>query len=187
MDRKALTNLERVTTVRLSINHLHDVLADLFARLVAITPVVGGAGTVLADVKVLGVVYILVRTGLDAVNDAGFEVDQNRSWYVSGIVALVVKDILAIAAFGRKVLEVPILVDPVLLAQLLPELAPNLVCVSLCSTSSYRGMGIFVCSEGGGARSDRMAWLLTAVAALAGLNCDNFSVKTIRGSFAMPS
>jgi hypothetical protein len=39
------------------------------SRLVSITPIVRRTSTVLADVKVLGVVDVFVWTGLDAVDD----------------------------------------------------------------------------------------------------------------------
>lgn len=53
------------------------------------------------------------------------EVDQDGSRNVSRVVTLVVKDILAVTALGRKVLKVPVLTDAVLLAKLLPELAAD--------------------------------------------------------------
>ena len=55
------------------------------------------------------------------------EVDQDGAWDVPGVVALVVKDIFAIAAFGCKVLEVAVLADSVFLAKLLPELTADFV------------------------------------------------------------
>jgi hypothetical protein len=54
-----------------------------------------------------------------------FEVDQDGSWDVACVVALVVEDIFAVAAFCGKVLEVPVLTDAVLLAKLLPELTAD--------------------------------------------------------------
>lgn len=53
------------------------------------------------------------------------QVDQDRARDISRVVALVVKHILAVPALGGKVLEVAILADSVLLAELLPELASN--------------------------------------------------------------
>jgi len=55
------------------------------------------------------------------------QIYQNCSWDVSRIVALVVEHVFSIAAFCRKVFEVAILVNAVLLAKLLPELATNAV------------------------------------------------------------
>jgi hypothetical protein len=95
------------------------------ARLVPVTPVVGRADAVRADVEVLRVVDVLVWAGLNAVDDAGFEIDQDRSGDIPRVVALVVEDILAVAALGCEVLEVAILVYAVLLAELLPELAAD--------------------------------------------------------------
>lgn len=143
--------LEGVAPVGLSVNHLHYVLAYGLAALVSVTPVVGGTHAILADVEVLGVVYVLVGAGLDAVEDLsklflahvsqlpqphhvvivvgnthpGLQVDQDRAGDVSGVVALVVEDVLAVTALGRKVLEVAILADAVFLAELLPELASD--------------------------------------------------------------
>lgn len=55
------------------------------------------------------------------------EVNQDGAWDVPRVVALVIKDIFAIAAFSCKVLEVAVLTDPVFLAKLLPELTANFV------------------------------------------------------------
>jgi hypothetical protein len=53
------------------------------------------------------------------------EVDEDGAWDVACVVALVVEDIFAVAALGREVLEVPVLADAVLLAELLPELTAD--------------------------------------------------------------
>ena len=95
------------------------------AGLVSITPVVAGTYAALSNEEVFRVVDVLVRAGLDAVDDAWLEVDQDGPGDVSGVVALVEEDVLAVAALARKVLEVAILVDAVFLAKLLPELAAN--------------------------------------------------------------
>lgn len=58
----------------------------------------------------------------------GLEIDEDCSGDVSSVVALIVEDIFAITAFSCKILEVPVLADSVLLAELLPELAANCVC-----------------------------------------------------------
>lgn len=60
--------LEGIAAVGLTVNHLHDVLADSLARLVAVAPVVGGAHAIFADVEVFGVVDVLVGAGLDSVD-----------------------------------------------------------------------------------------------------------------------
>lgn len=54
-----------------------------------------------------------------------FQINQDSSWDVSSIVALVEKDVFSVAAFGRKVFKVSILADAMLLAELLPKLAPD--------------------------------------------------------------
>ena len=117
--------LERVTAVSLTLDHLHDLLVDRFAILISITPIITGARTCLPDEEVLGIVYVFVRAGLDVVYDTGLEVDKDGPGDIAGIVALVVEDIFAVAAFGREVLEIPILVDPMFLAELLPKLTAN--------------------------------------------------------------
>jgi hypothetical protein len=144
--------------------------------LVTITPVIRRTHPILADVEVLRVVNVLVRTGLDAVYDlyarvhpsimlakrarknrqhsptilhkresvhlkrhhrgrhgngmgtrthSWLQVYQDRSWDVPRVVALVVKHIFPVPALCRKVFEVPVSSDAVLLAELLPELAAN--------------------------------------------------------------
>jgi hypothetical protein len=91
------------------------------------------------DVEVLGVVNVLVGTGLDSIDDLSsvqhglengrggcaysrFQVHQDGAWDVARIVGLVEEDILAVAAFGSKVLEIAVAIDAVFLTQLLPEL-----------------------------------------------------------------
>eukprot|EP00966_Prymnesium_polylepis_P276043 6377621-Prymnesium_polylepis.2 len=59
--------------------------------------------------------------------DARLEVDQQRAWDVLLVVGLVEEDILAVAALRGKILEDAVLVDPVLEAQLLPELHADLI------------------------------------------------------------
>jgi hypothetical protein len=76
---------------------------------------------------------------------------------------LVEKHILAVSALGRKVFEIPILVDPMLLAKLLPELAANYIRRVSC------------CLSFGGLLTAR-GYRRTIIAALAGLDCDDFSV-----------
>lgn len=141
-------HLQGITPVCLSVNHLHDVFANRLATLITITPVIRRTHTILADIKVLGVVDVFVRPRLDAVDDlpttsmfsirvssskargetySRFQVYQDRSRDVSCIVTLVVEHVLAVAALGRKLLEVAISSDSMLLAELLPELASNYV------------------------------------------------------------
>jgi hypothetical protein len=108
--------LEGVATVGLAVDHLHDFLVDGLAGLVAIAPVVAGADAGLANVEVFGVVDVAVGAGLDAVDDAGLEVDEDGAGDVAGVVALVVEDVFAVTALGGKVLEVAILADAVFLA-----------------------------------------------------------------------
>jgi hypothetical protein len=119
--------LERVAAVGLAVDHVHDVLVHLLAHRVAGRPVVAGAGAVLVHVEVLRVVDVLVGARLDGVDDAVLEVEQDGARDVARVVRLVEEDVLAVAALGGEVLEVAILVDAVLEAELLPELAPDCV------------------------------------------------------------
>jgi len=77
------------------------------------------------NIEVLRVVDVLVGTGLDIVDDARLEVEQDGAWDVASVVGLVEEDILAVAAFGREVFEVPVTVDAVLKTQLLPKLGSD--------------------------------------------------------------
>lgn len=56
---------------------------------------------------------------------SGLKIDQDGPGNVSSIVALVEEDVFAIATLSREVLQVSILADAMLLAELLPELAAN--------------------------------------------------------------
>lgn len=147
---------------------------DRLAALVAVSPVVGGTHSILADVEVLRVVYVLVRAGLDAVDDllrlgpsrgrrsatplglrarasgrvstlstyTWLQVDQDGTGDVARIVTLVVKDILPIAPFRGKVLQIAVPTDAVLLAELLPKLAANCKEKQHTSASSRIVVGI---------------------------------------------
>ena len=89
---------------------------DSLSWLVPITPIVTRAIAILAYVDIFWIIYVLVGTRLYTVDDAGLEVYEDCSGYVSRIVALVVEDIFPVAAFSCEVFEVTILVDPMLLA-----------------------------------------------------------------------
>ncbi len=92
---------------------------------------------------------------------ARLQVDQDGSRDRSRVVALVVENVLAVAALGGNVLEVAALADAVFLAELLPKLTSD--CVRRVSV----------------VRPGRQSSLtLTAVAALAGLDRDDFSKST---------
>jgi hypothetical protein len=91
------------------------------------TPVVAGSETLVVNVEVFGVVYVFIWTRLYALNYPWLEVDEDGPWDVSCVVALVVEDILAVAAFGRKLLKITVLVDTMLLAKLLPEFTANAI------------------------------------------------------------
>lgn len=117
--------LERVTAVGLAVYHLHDILTHGLASLVPIAPVVCGADTILANIEVLRIVYVLERAGLYSVDDAGFQVDEDGPWDVPCVVALVEEDVFPVTTLGREILEIAILANSVFLTKLLPELAAN--------------------------------------------------------------
>ena len=89
---------------------------DGLACLVPITPVVAGSYAAFTNIEVLRVVNVLVLAALDAVDDTRLEIDQDCSWDISSVVTLVEEDILPVASFSGKVLEIAILVNAVLLA-----------------------------------------------------------------------
>lgn len=117
--------LERVAPVCFSLYHLHDFFVNGLSGLVSITPVVPCTDATFADVKVLWVIDVLVRAILYAIDDSRFEVYQYGSGDISRVVTLIVEDVLTIAALCREVFEVPVLIDTVLLAELLPELTAD--------------------------------------------------------------
>jgi hypothetical protein len=99
----------------------------LLAHAVPRAPVVSGARAIFVYVEVLGVVDVLVRAVLDRVEHPRLQVEQDGARNVASVVGLVEEDVFAVAAFGRKILEIAVLVDAVLLTQLLPELLANAV------------------------------------------------------------
>jgi hypothetical protein len=123
--------------------------------LIPIAPVVRGADAVGADIEVLRVVDVLVGPRLDAVDDARLEVDQDGPRDVPRVVALVVEDVFAVAAFGREVLEVAVLVYAVLLAELLPELAADFTPRSVAGFRVYGSRRTTYCC----CRTGRLGWL----------------------------
>jgi hypothetical protein len=119
--------LERVGAVCFTINHIQDILVNLLAHAVSHAPVVTRARAIFMYVEVLGIVDVLVCARLDRVEHPWLEIEENGAWDVPRVVRLVEEDVLAVATFGRKVFEVAVAVDAVLLTQLLPELLPNAV------------------------------------------------------------
>lgn len=69
----------------------------------------------LANEEVFGVVDVLVRAGLYAVDHSWFKIYQNSPRNVSCVVTLVEEDIFAIPTLGRKVFEISVLIDAMLL------------------------------------------------------------------------
>jgi hypothetical protein len=118
---------ERVGAICFPVNHVEDVFVHLLAHAVSHAPVVPRARAVLVYVEVLGIVNVLVGARLDRVEHSRFEIEENGAGNVARVVGLVEENILAIAAFGRKVLEVAVSVDAVLLTQLLPKLLADIV------------------------------------------------------------
>ena len=66
-------------------------------------------------IEVLWVVDVLVGARLDGIEHPGLEIEKNSTRDVASVVRLVEEDILAVAAFCRKVFEVTVLVDAMLL------------------------------------------------------------------------
>jgi hypothetical protein len=62
-------HLERVTTIRLPVDHFHDLFMHQLSRLISIAPVVTGSHAALANVEVLGIVNVPVRTRLYPVDN----------------------------------------------------------------------------------------------------------------------
>jgi hypothetical protein len=91
-------------------------------------------------VEVLGIVNVLVVAGLDRIEHPRLQVEEDGAGDVARVVGLVEEDIFAVAAFGRIVLEIAILVDAVLLTELLPELLPDCTVLSapFCLRSDLR-------------------------------------------------
>lgn len=81
----------------------------------------------LGDEEVLWVIEVREQSVLDPVNDTGLQVYQKRARDVVLIIRLVEKDVLPIVALGSELLELTLWVDPMLLAQTLPELISNYV------------------------------------------------------------
>lgn len=124
---------------------------------------------------------------------SGLEIYQYGTWYVSGVITLVVEYVFAVAAFGREVFEITILADSVLLAELLPELASNCDVVSSHTpwftrnhlSPSRAPEKCLHHQEALGLRSTSDASseeALTVVAALPGLDRDNFPADSVRGA-----
>lgn len=109
---------------------------DLLAHAVSHSPVVACTGARFVYVEVLWIVDVLVGARLDRVEHSRLEIEKDGTWDVAGIVGLVEEDILAVAAFRRKVFEIAVLVDAVLLTQLLPELLADAV-AALASLQRY--------------------------------------------------
>lgn len=145
-NQETFAYLEGITAISFTIYHFHDVFMYRLASLITVTPIVCCTDTIFAHVEVLWVVDILVWSCLYSIDDletvsvsiaallrfipvtySGFEIDQDGPRNVSSVVALVEEDVFAVAALGREVLQVSVLADAMLLAELLPELAANWV------------------------------------------------------------
>ena len=100
--------LERVTPVGFAIDHIEDLLLYPVARGITSAPIVSRPHAIFANEKVLRVVDILVRAGLDRLNDSRFQVYQYGAWDISCVVGLVEENIFTVAAFCCKVFEVAV-------------------------------------------------------------------------------
>jgi hypothetical protein len=151
-------HLKTITPIGLPINHIQHLILHLPAPRIPRCPIIARARPLLQDVEVLRVVDVPIRARLDAIDDARFEVEEDGARDVAGVVGLVEEDVFAVAALGREVGEVAVLVDAVFLAELLPELAAD------CARESVGVVWCGGCLEG-----------LTAVTALAGLERDDLA------------
>lgn len=61
--------LKRVTSIRFSVNHLHDIFMYQFSRLISISPVIGSSHAILSNEEVLWIVDILVWTSLNTIEN----------------------------------------------------------------------------------------------------------------------
>lgn len=100
-------------------------------------------------IKVLRIVDILIRPSLNAIDHTRFEVEEDRTGDVSCVVGLVEEDIFAVAAGGRKVFEIPVLVDAVFKAELLPELGADCVVTLAWVVGLDEGGGTHRCCRTG--------------------------------------
>lgn len=121
-DAHTLSYLKAVTSVGLAVNHIQNFVRNGAAHVVSGSPIVSCTGTLFVHIEVLWVVDILIRTALNAVDDSWLEVEEDCARNVSRVVGLVEEDIFAVAAFGREVFKVAVLIDAMLKAKLPPEL-----------------------------------------------------------------
>jgi len=121
------SHLQTITSIGFPIDHIHDLLLHLSAQRIPSSPIVSRTCAIFVYEEVLRIVDVLVRTILNAIDHARFEVEKYRARDVSRIVGLVEEDVFPIA--GRvargEVCEVAGLVYAVFLAQLLPELGAD--------------------------------------------------------------
>lgn len=87
----------------------------LTAQLVAHRPIITRACAFLVNIEIFRVVDIFVWTGLDTIDYPWLKIEKDSAGNVSCVVGLVEEDILAITTFRRKVFEIAILIDPMLL------------------------------------------------------------------------
>lgn len=120
------THLQAVTTIRLPVDHVQNLILHSLAHRISRRPIVTGACTFFVHIEVLRVVNVAVGTIDDTIDHSRLKVQHNRARDVARVVGLVEEDILAIAAgvraFGGIWVKVSILVNTVLETELLPEL-----------------------------------------------------------------
>lgn len=117
--------LQTITPIRLPINHIQNLILHLTPHIIPRRPVIPRSCPLLMHIEVLRVVDILIRARLDAIDHSRFEVEQDRAGDVACVVGLVEEDVFAVAAFGREVFEVAVLVDAVFETKLAPELGAD--------------------------------------------------------------
>ena len=66
---KTSNYLKRVTAICLSIDHIKDLLLHSFTCSIPCSPIVASTHSILSDEEILGIVDVLVGTGLYAIDD----------------------------------------------------------------------------------------------------------------------
>lgn len=124
--QKVTIYLQAVAAIRLSVDHVQNLILHCLAHGVSCRPIVTGTCTFLVHIEVLRVVDVAVGTVDDTIDHSRLEIQHNRARDVARVVGLVEEDVLAIAAGVRALggiwVKVAILVNAMLEAELLPEL-----------------------------------------------------------------
>lgn len=79
------------------------------------------------DIEIFRVVNVLVGTVLDRIEYSRLQVEQYSSGDVASVVRLIEENVFSVAALSRKVFEIAVLADAMLLTKLLPELLADCI------------------------------------------------------------